>query len=173
MCTEDQSYLQDYWVDNPIPSVYQWVVEGGTIVNGQGTDYITVNWLNVPYNIYQISVSVVSDAGCIGDTSYLLVDVDECSFDGVYVPNCFTPNGDESNNVWGPIFSGEWDDSRYTMYIFNRWGGMIWESHNPQATWDGTYKNKICQDGVYVWLMYYKPINGHILEAHGHVTLLK
>jgi len=173
VCTEDQSYLQDYWVDNPIPSVYEWVVEGGVITNGQGTDFITVNWLNVPYDIYQISVSVISNVGCIGDTSYLLVDIDECSFDGVYVPNCFTVNGDGVNDVWGPIFSGEWDDTRYEMYIFNRWGGMIWESHHPLETWDGKYKDKLCQDGVYVWLMYYKPINGHVLETHGHVTLLK
>ena len=85
----------------------------GAIINGQGTDFITVNWLNVPYDMYQITVSVISINGCIGDTSYLLVDVDECSFDGVYVPNCFTVNGDGINDVWGPVFSGEWDDTKY------------------------------------------------------------
>lgn len=172
VCTEDQSYLQDYWVDNPIPSVYEWVVEGGTIINGQGTDFITVNWLSVPYDIYQISVSVISDDGCGGNTSSLLVDIDECSFDGVYVPNCFTVNGDGINDVWGPIFSGEWDDTEYKMYIFNRWGEMIWESHHPSETWDGKHMNKICQDGVYVWLMYYKRVNGYRLQTNGHVTLL-
>lgn len=173
VCTEDQSYLQDYWVDNPIPSVYEWVVEGGSIINGQGTDFITVNWLSVPYDIYQISVSVISNDGCVGNTSSLLVDVDECSFDGVYVPNCFTVNGDGINDDWGPIFSGDWDDTEYKMYIFNRWGEMIWESRNPLETWDGKHMNKICQDDVYVWLMYYKRVNGYRLQTHGHVTLLK
>ena len=173
VCTEDQSYIQDYWVDNPTTSsVYEWVVEGGSIVNGQGTDFITVNWLNIPYDIYQISVSVISNM-CIGDTSYLSVDIDECSFDGVYVPNCFTINGDGMNDTWGPVFNGEWDDSQYIMYIFNRWGEMIWESHNPLETWNGYYQNKLCQNGVYVWKMYYKPLNSYQLQTHGHVTLLK
>ena len=172
LCSHDQSYLQEYWVDGG-PNTYTWVVDGGVIESGQGTSQITVNWLNVPYDMYQIYVSVISNTGCPGDTSYLWVDIDECSFDGVYVPNCFTVNGDGINDEWGPIFSGEWDDTRYEMYIFNRWGGMIWESHHPSQTWDGKYKGKLCQDGVYVWLMYYKPLNGYVLEAHGHVTLLK
>jgi gliding motility-associated-like protein len=172
VCTEDQSYLQDYWVADG-PNIYDWVVEGGTIEIGQGTSQITVNWLNVPYDMYQISVSIISDDGCIGDTSHLLVDIDECSFDGVYVPNCVTVNGDGVNDVWGPVFSGEWDDTKYKMYIFNRWGGLIWESYHPLETWDGKHKGKLCQDGVYIWLMYCKPVNGFQSETHGHVTLLK
>ena len=174
VCTENQEYLQDYWVENPIPSIYTWVVQGGLIVNGQGTDQITVNWLNVPYGMYNVSVSVISDAGCIGNSVSLNVDVDECSFDNVFVPNCFTPNGDESNNVWGPVFAGDWDHTRYNMLIFNRWGNLIWESENYLAMWDGTYKNKMCQDGVYIWKMECKKLNTVSKEVmHGHVTLLK
>ena len=174
VCTENQEYLQDYWVDNPIPSIYTWVVQGGLIVNGQGTDQITVNWLNVPYGMYNVSVSVISDAGCIGNSVSLNVDVDECSFDNVFVPNCFTPNGDESNNVWGPVFAGDWDHTRYNMLIFNRWGNLIWESEYYLAMWDGTYKNKMCQDGVYIWKMECKKLNTVSKEVmHGHVTLLK
>tara|TARA_R110002020_G_scaffold346320_2_gene560172 strand:- start:9534 stop:10130 length:597 start_codon:yes stop_codon:yes gene_type:complete len=174
VCTENQEYLQEYWVDNPIPSVYEWIVQGGLIVSGQGTDFIIVNWLNVPYGMYNISVSVVSDVGCEGNTVTLMVDVDECSFDAVYVPNCFTVNNDGINDDWGPIFSGDWDNSAYKMYIFNRWGGMVWESHDPNETWDGRFKDKLCQDGVYVWLMYHKKMNSiELIESHGHVTLLK
>ncbi len=174
VCTADQTYLQDYWVDNPIPSTYTWVVQGGLIVNGQGTNQIKVNWLNVPYGIYNVSVSVISNAGCIGNSVSLTVDVDECSFDNVFVPNCFTPNGDESNNVWGPVFAGDWDHSKYNMLIFNRWGGIVWESENYLAMWDGTYKNKMCQDGVYIWKMECKKLNTVVKEVmHGHVTLLR
>ena len=174
VCTENQEYLQDYWVENPIPSIYTWVVQGGLIVNGQGTDQITVNCLNVPYGMYNVSVSVISDAGCIGNSVSLNVDVDECSFDNVFVPNCFTPNGDESNNVWGPVFAGDWDHTRYNMLIFNRWGNLIWESENYLAMWDGTYKNKMCQDGVYIWKMECKKLNTVVKEVmHGHVTLLR
>lgn len=61
VCTENQEYLQDYWVDAGVPSQYDWVVQGGEIINGQGTETITVNWLGVPYGLYGVSVSVVSN----------------------------------------------------------------------------------------------------------------
>ena len=174
VCTENQEYLQEYWVDAGVPSQYTWVVQGGIIESGQGTEQITVNWLNVPYGMYNISVSVISDAGCEGNTVSLMVDVDECSFDAVYVPNCFTVNNDGINDDWGPIFSGDWDNSAYKMYIFNRWGGTVWVSENPTERWDGRYKDKLCQDGVYVWLMYHKKLySTELIESHGHVTLLK
>jgi gliding motility-associated-like protein len=173
VCTANQEYLQDYWIDNPIPSTYSWNVSGGIIQSGQGTNAIIVNWLNIPYGLYNISVSVVSDAGCVGNTATLMVDIDECSFDNVFVPNCFTPNGDLANNVWGPVFAGEWDHTVYNMLIFNRWGGLIWESDSHLGMWDGIYKNKMCQDGVYVWRMECKKINGIKQIMHGHVTLLR
>jgi gliding motility-associated-like protein len=174
VCTENQEYMQEYWVDNPIPSQYEWIVGGGEIIEGQGTNNILVNWLNVPYGLYNISVSVVSNAGCIGNMVSLTVDVDECSFDNVFVPNCFTPNGDEVNNVWGPVFAGDWDHTVYNMLIFNRWGGIVWESDNHLAMWDGRYNNKMCQDGVYIWKMECKKLNTTVKEVmHGHLTLLR
>jgi len=171
VCTENQEYLQEYWVNTQTPSsTHNWSVQGGLIVSGQGTDIITVNWLNTPYGLYNISVSVEE---CNSDSSHLLVDIDECSFDNVYVPNCFTVNGDGKNDVWGPVFSGELNDEHYTMYIFNRWGEMIWESRNPLEKWNGQFHNEVCQNGVYVWKMFYRPLNSNTLQTHGHVTLLK
>ena len=173
VCTENQEYLQDYWVDVGVPSQYDWVVQGGEIINGQGTETITVNWLGVPYGLYGVSVSVVSNAGCVGNSVSLNVDVDECSFDNVFVPNCFTPNGNEVNNEWGPVFAGDWDHTVYNMLIFNRWGGIVWESNNHLSMWDGTYKNKMCLDGVYIWKMECKKLNSVKEIMHGHLTLLR
>jgi gliding motility-associated-like protein len=173
VCTENQEYLQDYWVDAGVPSQYDWVVQGGEIINGQGTETITVNWLGVPYGLYGISVSVVSNNGCIGNSVSLNVDVDECSFDNVFVPNCFTPNGNEVNNEWGPVFAGDWDHTVYNMLIFNRWGGIVWESKDYLSMWDGTFKNKMCLDGVYIWKMECKKLNSVKEVMHGHLTLLR
>jgi len=169
VCSNDQSYLQEYWVDGG-PNIYTWVVEGGTIESGQGTSQITVNWLNVPYDMYQISVSVISNEGCVGDTVLLTVDVDECSFDGIYVPNTFTPNGDGINDIFGPI--GQ-NIIELELFIYNRWGGEIYQSYHGEA-WDGTYKDKLCQQDVYVWLIYYRFEGENFMhDAIGHVVLLK
>ena len=122
----------------------------------------------------ELNIEASKTALQVGDTAHLLVDVDECAFDGVYVPNCFTPNGDEANNVWGPVFNGDYVTEDFTMLVFNRWGNLIWESHHPDARWDGTYNGKMCQDGVYIWKMEHRRlyIVGNQIK-HGHVTLLR
>lgn len=174
VCTEGQEYIQEYWVESSdANSTFIWNVNGGNITNGQGTDQITVNWLNVPYGQYNVTVEVSNSLGCVGNISSLVVDVDECSFNNVFVPNCFTPNGDESNNIWGPVFAGDWEHEKYNMLIFNRWGGIVWESENHLAMWDGTYKGKMCQDGVYIWKMECKELYGVKEVMHGHLTLLR
>ena len=170
VCTHDQSHLQTYSVTNG-PNQYYWSVEGGIIVDGSHENSIVVNWLNVPYNMYLITVYVISDAGCYGDTATLWVDIDECSYDGVFVPNSFTPDGDGINDTFKVI--GEQLET-LDLYIFNRWGGMIYESHNLGEGWDGTTNNEKCQIDVYIWKIKYKfkydPF-GH--TSVGHVTLIR
>jgi gliding motility-associated-like protein len=170
VCYHDQAYLQTYSV-NDGPNQYYWSVDGGNIEGNATGHTITVNWLNVPYNMYLISVYVISDAGCYGDTSYLWVDIDECSFDGIYVPNSFTPGNDGVNDVFKPIGQNLED---LDMYIYNRWGGMIYELHGIDDSWDGTYRDGDVQHGVYVWVLNYKFINAPIWkETYGHVVVLR
>ena len=76
---------QEYWVDDG-PNTYYWSVENGDIINGQGSNSITIEWEGVPYGQYLLNVSIISNIGCIGDTSYLIIDIDDCSFDGVTTP---------------------------------------------------------------------------------------
>jgi gliding motility-associated-like protein len=169
VCTDDQSYLQEYWVSDG-PNTYNWVVEGGYIESGQGTNQIEVNWLNIPYEMYMISVSVTGNTGCPGDSSMIFVDIDECSFNGIYIPNAFTPNGQQPNDIFNAI--GE-DIEELDMYIFNRWGQEIFESHNGEG-WDGKMNNIDCQIDVYVWLIYYR-FEGETFthQSIGHVSLIR
>jgi len=166
---ENSLLTQDYWVDGG-SNTYYWSVESGIIISGQGSNSITVDWDNVPYGQYLLNVYVISDSGCYGDTSYLLIDIDECSFNGIYIPNSFTPNGDGINDVF--IAVGE-NIIELDMFIYNRWGQQIHESHIGQP-WDGTFNNEGCQQDVYVWLAYYRFKNENIRHSSvGHVVLLK
>ena len=91
-----------------------------------------------------------------------------------YVPNAFTPDGDEFNNTFQPVFAQGFDAFEYELLIFDRWGEIIFESHDPNIGWDGTYHGKICQDGVYVWKIGIKLANvDDRIEKVGHVTLIK
>jgi gliding motility-associated-like protein len=57
----------------------------------------------------------------------------------IFAPNAFTPNGDRSNDVF--IVYGKYVKS-FTMYIYNRWGEMVFSTKNIREGWDGTYQNK-------------------------------
>jgi len=171
VCTSDNSYLQDYWVDDG-NNQYFWNVEGGVIVSGNGTNQITVNWLNVPYDQYLINVYVISDAGCLGNTVSLLVDIDECSFDGIYVPNSFTPNQDGKNDIFIP--KGE-NIVELELFILNRWGQQIYQSYSNQG-WNGKYEGvgEMCQIDVYVWVINYRFDGENFMhDAIGHVVLIR
>ncbi len=92
-----------------------------------------------------------------------------------YVPNVFTPDGDEFNEVFQPVFTAGYDPFDFHLMIFNRWGELIFESYNADIGWDGTYGERgLVQDGVYVWKIDFKETMSDKRHIHtGHVTVLK
>ena len=67
----------------------------------------------------------------------------------LWIPNSFTPNGDGLNDVFKPETIAEMEE--YKMLIFNRWGQQIFESNNINKAWDGKYKGRIVESGVYTY----------------------
>ncbi|MBL4705507.1 MAG: gliding motility-associated C-terminal domain-containing protein, partial [Flavobacteriales bacterium] len=65
----------------------------------------------------------------------------------------------------------------YEVFIFNRWGELIWQSETLTQAWDGMTKgttNNMAETGVYVWRIRAKDIMlGEKHEFKGHVTILK
>jgi len=103
-----------------------------------------------------ITLTATSALGCIDETTYVINYQEETIF---YVPNSFTPDQDEFNQTWGPVFTQGFDPYNFDLYLFNRWGELIWESHDATAQWDGSYGAKAlhCPDGIYTWKIVYKP----------------
>jgi gliding motility-associated-like protein len=60
----------------------------------------------------------------------------------------------------------------YHLQIFNRWGTLIFETYDINKPWNGYYKGKLCQQGVYVWLVEGKYANGRPFKKAGDITLL-
>jgi len=99
-------------------------------------------------------------AGCYAvaaeDSGYTLSDksnifcVNNCP---IYnLPNVFTPNGDEHNDVFTPMLPYQYID-HVDMHIFNRWGELVYETTDPMINWSGKdFKSgKDCPDGVYYY----------------------
>ncbi len=93
-----------------------------------------------------------------------------------YVPNTFTPNEDNFNASFQPIFTSGYEPLKYQLLIFDRWGELLFESHNANIGWKGTYgtNGRIVEDGVYTWKINYTDINTQ--KEHtivGHVVMIR
>ncbi|MNK18571.1 Leupeptin-inactivating enzyme 1 precursor [compost metagenome] len=121
--------------------------------------------------VYHIILYASNPAGCNDSAVAVVSVIDELIF---YVPNAFTPDGDEFNNAFLPVFSSGFDAHNYTLLIFNRWGEILFESHDVHIGWDGTYMGQLCKEGVYTWKINFKERNKDKHSEHvGHVNLLK
>jgi gliding motility-associated-like protein len=74
-----------------------------------------------------------------------------------YVPNTFTPDQDEHNQTWYPVFTTGYDPYNFNLKIYNRWGETVWESNDSKGEWDGTYgtDGTKVQAGIYTWIIRY------------------
>ena len=124
---------------------------------------------------YQVNLLITNAAGCTDDITLSVIIEGEFI---IFIPNAFSPNGDGKNDEFFPEGIGI-DPSDYTFYIFNRWGDLIFESHQPSKGWNGIAHElggtEVVQDGVYVWKLKVKAetTKEKNQEYVGHVTLLK
>jgi len=106
------------------------------------------------------------------DTFSLFFDVKDVEL--IYVPNTFTPDGEQANSVFIPVFSSAQMIDKYHFLIFNRWGEVVFETHDPLEGWNGIYKGSIAQDGTFTWKIIYT--SASVTEDKtlvGHVNLLR
>jgi len=91
-----------------------------------------------------------------------------------YVPNTFTPDGDEFNQTFQPVFNSGFDAYDFTMLIYNRWGEIVFETKDAKIGWDGTYNGIIQQPGTYTYRIEFKTMESDERKlVVGHVNLLK
>lgn len=119
---------------------------------------------------YPVTLRVTTEHGCTDTVTYIMNVVSDILF---YAPNTFTPDDDEYNQAWGIFIEGI-DVYQFDLYIFNRWGEMIWESHDKDAKWDGTYGGLPVPQGTYVWRASAKDrYNDGKYEFQGHINVIR
>ncbi|MCX6269977.1 MAG: gliding motility-associated C-terminal domain-containing protein, partial [Bacteroidetes bacterium] len=112
--------------------------------------------VNMP-GIYWVTVR---NAGCtVSDT----VQVDICT--SVWIPNAFTPDGNNQNDYFMALSGTELQ--QFSMYIYNRFGDLVFESHDIMKGWDGRFKGSDCPEGVYVYVITWEGQGNVVSEKEG------
>ncbi|MFM2207155.1 MAG: hypothetical protein RL213_1130 [Bacteroidota bacterium] len=93
---------------------------------------------------YRVTLFVTSEHGCV-DSVYMILRVDP--WFSFYVPNAFSPNGDERNETFGGY--GTWVKA-CVMDIYDRWGRVIFHSDNIEQRWDGRVDSAV-QNEAYTY----------------------
>jgi gliding motility-associated-like protein len=121
---------------------------------------------------YDVLLTVSTANGCIDTTVHqVCIDPDV----SLYVPNAFTPNGDGRNETFFPQGIGI-DPDKYELWVFDRWGNLIFYTDDMTKAWDGTVQGKggdICQEDVYVWTIKCIDLLGKKHNLIGHVSLIR
>lgn len=95
----------------------------------------------------------VEDAqGCKGSDTVNVIE--KTCYTGVFVPNAFTPGGDNLNDKFLARVYGHPVQFRLTVY--NRWGEIVFDTKDPTRGWDGKVGGLTQDTGVFVWQCVYQ-----------------
>jgi gliding motility-associated-like protein len=116
-------------------------------------------------------VTVADQFGCyLEDSIYIYVEEVLCDEVHVFIPSAFTPNGDNQNDQLR-VYSRMTSD--ISLFVYNRWGEVVFETTDITKGWDGTYRGEALPPGVFVYHLKAVCWDGSTYEKKGNVTLLK
>lgn len=129
------------------------------------------NPIATPEETTDYTVFVTNEAGCTNSaTVRVVVTVPPCIEPHLFLPNAFTPNNDGENDVLRLM--GNSIDVMY-LVIYNRWGQKVFESHDQDHGWDGTFKGEALPPDVYGFYLEVKCLGGGEYFKKGNIALLK
>ncbi|HTA83849.1 MAG TPA: gliding motility-associated C-terminal domain-containing protein [Bacteroidia bacterium] len=158
------TYVDSLVWNNPdhfCPAIYNDILEYkiyfSPTVNGDMGLIKTINNVN---DTTFVNNGLISVAGCyavtavdsFGNESALnTICVDNCP--EYQLPNVFTPNGDNQNDLFTPILPFKFIKS-IDINIYNRWGQLMFHTIDPMINWDGKDQTTHgeCPDGVYYYI---------------------
>ena len=144
---------------------WDWSTNDGGIYSGREVRHTFTD-----SGAFQVTLLVADDNGCINEAvKDIYVNADLF----IHIPNSFSPNGDRLNNTYGlgGLTQGVVD---LNFKIYNKWGEQIFESTNVDDRWDGNYKGKRAQQGVYVYVISFTdPKRSQWYHYKGEVHLIR
>lgn len=136
------------------------------------SDCSSVEFFPVQEQLYTV---VVEDENGCSASDELLVMVSARR--NVFFPNIFTPNGDETNDIFN-VTLGPGAISVSDFFIFDRWGNVVYAIEqeyvpNDNTGWDGRSGGDFVNPGVYVYAARVRFIDGKVIQYGGDLTLIR
>ena len=158
-----------YFTDNSAGAAF-WSWSFGDLNNSTATIQ-NPSFLYPIENCYDVNLSVQSINGCT-DSASMEVCIRPDAI--LYLPNAFTPNQDGLNELFLPSYIGI-DPDRFEMWIFDRWGNLIYFTDDLLKGWDGRVQGKpeICPIGTYVWKINCRGLQDQYFQKIGRISLIK
>jgi gliding motility-associated-like protein len=128
------------------------------------------NFSNIPINanglVYFVRAKDQGQTGLYSESNQILFEYSP----SIYLPNAFTPGG--QNPVYKPV-GAFINFTEYQMYIYNRWGQLVFSSQDFSVGWDGSYKGQVAPTGAYVCLISYRSTEGSSGNLKSTFVLLR
>jgi len=122
--------------------------------------------------VYVVTLIAMNGANGCADTMQKTITIHETEV--FYIADAFTPDGNGLNELFLPVITAGIDPKFYGFDIYNRWGERIFTTENIYEGWDGTFKGKKVENGVYTWKIRLQHTHNATRKEHiGHVNLLR
>ena len=158
-------------VNNTIGAVaYSWLFNDGGVSGETSPEY---TFPSKEQSEQLVILIATSDKGCKDTTSKIIIVNEELLY---YVPNTFTPDDDNFNQVFKPVFTSGYSPTSYHLMIFDRWGEIVFESYDPETGWEGKLgkDGNSVQVGTYTWKIQFKlKEDDRRKEILGYVNIIK
>jgi gliding motility-associated-like protein len=163
----DQSGTQVCMTDlSTAGSAWTWILTepSGTQTSNQQSPCFTIS----DTGSYSVMLIVRNSQGC-PDTSTMTFNAENPCTD-LFVPNAFSPNGDNQNDtffVYGSCISF------MQLEIYNRWGERVFITTNQANGWDGSWRGQACEAAVFTYVLTGQMDDGTVIEKQGNISLVK
>ncbi len=153
-------------------TAFAWTPEGGVVAANEAEPTITPDAPGT--QIYRVRISD-DESSCIAEDSIEIQVINPSDLDceQVFLPKAFTPNGQgpAENETFG--ISNPYAVPELIVFeIYDRWGGRIFQTNDPQVRWDGSFRGQPINPGVLLYRVRYR-CNGEDKSVTGSVTVLR
>ncbi|MFK7772810.1 MAG: gliding motility-associated C-terminal domain-containing protein [Saprospiraceae bacterium] len=127
----------------------------------------------MPINSHTLYVYLENENCIVAGSIFVKVE----KFDDIFIPNAFTPNGDEVNDRFY-IYGGNSVVKINKFQVLDNWGGVVYEAfdfspHYAENGWDGTLDGKNLAPNIYVYCVETEYLDGEIKTFCGDVALMR